>query len=306
MRFHSLRRHSLGVLLGTMVLTACEREAPRVPADTGGAVPQMTPAPVVATPLQLAPGTFGFANAEGSLLLAMEAIALPAAIHSTVCPGAPARAVAAAGHQPHGTHDTGRQTAANFREQSGDRFRVTGAPVPIDVSCFLTADSALVAGLLPLETPPEPPRPSMRRPAAPVALCDSAWTAPVATARGRAIAQCWPMGQVPGGPVLFAVRFVTRDTNALASLVALDGPTRWYHDFPAVDHGKGQAVWRLDDGGTFPAAAMRIRFVSRVRGVLVVGMTWDGAEGENAYLLAADSSGAFRTLQHTYRYTAPM
>ncbi len=113
------------------------------------------------------------------------------------------------------------------------------------------------------------------------------------------------VGSGAGHPVVFAVRFVARDSNALASLVAIDGEQLWFHDFPAIDHGGGQSVWRLDDGGRFPAAAMRIRFLSRVRGVLVLAMTWDGTEGENAYLLAADSSSAFRTLQHSYRYTAP-
>ena len=281
---------------------ACEQDTPpNPPADRG--------APVAAAagpsgPLQLAAGAFAFANASGTRLLAMDSIPNPMAMHATMCPGAPARAVVADGYQVGKSGDTGRQTAANFATQSGARFRTLGnadaAPLAVDVSCYVTADSALVAGLLLLELPP---------PAAgnATAICDAAWSARVEALRGRTVVECWPKGVGSGAehPVIFAVRFVARDSNALASLVAIDGEQLWFHDFPAIDHGGGQSVWRLDDGGRFPAAAMRIRFLSRVRGVLVLAMTWDGTEGENAYLLAADSSSAFRTLQHSYRYTAP-
>ena len=281
---------------------ACEQDTPpNPPADRG--------APVAAAagpsgPLQLAAGAFAFANASGTRLLAMDSIPNPMAMHATMCPGAPARAVVADGYQVGKRGDTGRQTAANFATQSGARFRMLGnadaAPLAVDVSCYVTADSALVAGLLLLELPP---------PAAgnATAMCDTARTARVEALRGRTVVECSPkgVGSGAGHPVIFAVRFVARDSNALASLVAIDGEQLWFHDFPAIDHGGGQSVWRLDDGGRFPAAAMRIRFLSRVRGVLVLAMTWDGTEGENAYLLAADSSRAFRTLQHSYRYTAP-
>ena len=281
---------------------ACEQDTPpNPPADRG--------APVAAAaepsgPLQLAAGAFAFANASGTRLLAMDSIPNPMTMHATMCPGAPARAVVADGYQVGKSGDTGRQTAANFATQSGARFRTLGnadaAPLAVDVSCYVTADSALVAGLLLLELPP----PAVGNA---TATCDAAWSARVEALRGRTVVECWPkgVGSGEGHPVIFAVRFVARDSNALASLVAIDGEHVWFHDFPAIDHGGGQSVWRLDDGGRFPAAAMRIRFLSRVRGVLVLAMTWDGTEGENAYLLAADSSSAFRTLQHSYRYTAP-
>ena len=300
-----------GALTGTrraalpaaLLLVACTADTPRASADaardSAAAAGPMAADTAGPPPVTLAPGTFGFANVDGTRLLALEPIAEPTAIVATLCPGAPARRVVADGRQASGPHDSARHTAENFGELAGDRFRVDGAPLPTNVSCYLTADTALVAGLRPFTPPPRPRADSAAR-------CDPAWTAPVAAARARAIAQCWPLGAVPGGPTLFVVRFATRDTSALASLVALDGAGRWSMDFPAVDHGNGESVWRLDDGGAFPADAMHIRFVSRVRGVLLVGMTWDGTEGENAYLLAADASGTLRTLQHTYRYTAPM
>ncbi|MFO0096178.1 MAG: hypothetical protein ACK54K_17960 [Gemmatimonadaceae bacterium] len=303
-------------LAAALLLSACTSD-PRPAAAGRGASAAALPNTAAGTesgagapaPLTLAPGTFAFADASGTRLLALEDVATPAAMRAAICAGAPARPVVADGRQPTGTHDSGRQTAANFSEQAGARFRVSGAPVPAGESCYLTADAALVAGLLPF-TPPPTPSTGTRRPARPAGGCDTTLTAPVAAARARPVAQCWPLGAVPGGPTMFVVRFVTRDTNALARLVALDGAARWYHDFPAVDHGNGESVWRLDDGGVFPADAMRIRFVSRVRspvrGVLLVGMTWDGTEGETAYLLAADFSGTFRTLTQTYRYTAPM
>jgi hypothetical protein len=95
------------------------------------------------------------------------------------------------------------------------------------------------------------------------------------------------------------------DTSALASIVVVDAGQYRFLDFPARYSGPDSDTWRAGDAGGWFVAGFQVLFVAKPDDVLVVGLTWSGEEGENAYLLAADSGAALRTVAHGYRYWVP-
>ena len=209
-----------------------------------------------------------------------------------MCPGSTRHEVKYARTQRRTAADNYRQTAANFENQAGDVFRVTSGRLSVSETCYLTADSALITTIMPLvETASVP--------------CDSTWAPLASRAKGRTVERCWALASAPPDIRFFAVQFATMDTSALASIVVLDGPHVRFQDYPATYAGPDEGIWRVDDGGVFLAYGLRILFAARIRGVMVLAITWPGTEGDNAYLLAADSRGSFRTVAHSYRYWGP-
>jgi hypothetical protein len=194
--------------------------------------------------------------------------------------------------QLRGPADNGRQTADNFANVPGDVFRIVRGRVSYPGTCYVTADSGLVAAIAPITEELFTP-------------CDTAWTRLASIAKDRAVESCRPLGTGRNGISIAAVQFVTIDTSALASIVVRDGNHSRFQDFPATYRGPEESTWRVDDGGVFDASGFRVLLAARVRGILVLAMSWAGEEGENAYLLAADSAGQFRTVIHSYRYWVP-
>ena len=101
-----------------------------------------------------------------------------------------------------------------------------------------------------------------------------------------------------------AVQFATQDSNGLASIVVDAGGLLLFEDYPATYRGLDESTWRVDDGGEF-SPDFGVLFLGQVRGVWLLVLTWAGAEGIDAYVLAADSSTSVREVEKTYRYTIP-
>jgi hypothetical protein len=188
--------------------------------------------------------------------------------------------------------DNGRQVAANFGNARGDVFRVTGGQAQADETCYLTADSSLVAGMVPFGPVTD-------------STCDGTHTRRAAAIKRRAVLHCWRLGSAGANVAILALQFAVVDTSALASVVIADGEQLFFQDFPASYHGPDQDLWRVEDGGTLSPEAFGILFIGRLRGTYFMGLTWAGAEGEASYLLVADSTAAFRTVTKTYRYWVP-
>lgn len=94
--------------------------------------------PLIAQRLQLRQGVFGFANAEGTELLALDSVANPTQIRGAVCAGARLYRVAYARRQSRQPAGNGRQVAANFRNEAGDVFRLVGSTPRGDETCYLS------------------------------------------------------------------------------------------------------------------------------------------------------------------------
>lgn len=241
--------------------------------------------------LSLGEGTFAFASAEGSELIALDSLTSPVQVRWAVCAGATVHSVAYARKQPRQPAGNGRQTRSNFANEAGDVFRVTGGAAQDDGTCYLTADSGLAF--------------SASRSGGAGRACDPDWLRLASQAKGRNALHCWPLASVSPDVQVVAVEFAVVDTSALASLVLAVPGRLVFQDFPAAYKSAGQDVWRVDDEGHLSPTAFTVLFVGRLRGTWFMGVTWAGGEGEDDYLLVADSADAFRTAKLTYRYWAP-
>lgn len=237
-------------------------------------------------------GRFGFVNTDGSEILALDSIANPALIRTAVCARAYVYRVAYARKQARHPAGNGRQVAANFGNEPGDVFRIIGGPAPTDETCYLSADSGLVAGVLPVGTDTG-------------AACKTARLRHAAQLKHRPVLHCWTLGSATPNVEILALQFAAIDTSALASIVVADRGQLFFHDLPATYRGPAADVWRVDDNGTFSPTAFGIPFYGRRGGRFVMALTWAGAEGEDAYLLVADSANTLRAVTKSYRYWAP-
>lgn len=298
---------SVATAAAALLVVACGRHSEQQiqahpPIASGSPAVAITPfgrnlpdsAPLVAgPPLKLDEGTFALTDSGGIELIALDTLSAPAQIRSTVCSGARVLPVSSVRYQA-GQRDSarGRETAATFRYLTGHVYHVIRGSAPADAACYLSSDSALVAGVVP---------------AGPATSggCDSTLAAAMAAAKDRAVAHCWTLAVSGPHVTVTAAQFANRDTSALASLVVIDHGKFLFEDFPATYRGPEKDVWRVDDGGVFSPEGFQVLFLARVRGVDIMGLTWAGSEGENAYLLVADSAAAFRTLTHSYRYWVP-
>jgi len=188
--------------------------------------------------------------------------------------------------------DNGRQIVSNFSREAGDVFRLVQGKARPGETCYLSADSALLARavtvtLLGLST------------------CLPAQSSRVAAAKRRQIVHCWRLAQAPTDAELLAVQFAAIDSNALASLAVVRDTSLLFQDFPAVSRGPDEDVWRVDDQGIFSPGDFEILFVAQLSHAYVMAITWAGAEGESDELLLADSTDEFRAVIKDYRYWVP-
>lgn len=279
-------------------------DAPRADTAAPADIPPAVVAPESAAD-EAAPtiptGSFAYPHADGRQLLAVDSLFPPTAVRWAICPGAVVLPVRHAGRQPGDAGDTGRQHAANFVHQAGERFVVTAGRAAPDASCYLTADSVLATAVLPPAATKAP-------------VCPPALRARLAEAEARAVQGCWPLPAVAPGVTVALAQYVTVGREALAVMAVLDHDTLRLDRHPATVERLGQDLWRVDDQGVFHPEDFRVLFAARRSGALVVAVSWMGAEGENLVLLApgvdprgeAPLSGAAWGRWHRgYRYLAP-
>jgi hypothetical protein len=279
-------------------------DAPRADTAAPADIPPAVVAPESAAD-EAAPtiptGSFAYPHADGRQLLAVDSLFPPTAVRWAICPGAVVLPVRHAGRQPGDAGDTGRQHAANFVHQAGERFVVTAGRAAPDASCYLTADSVLATAVLPPAATKAP-------------VCPPALRARLAEAEARAVQGCWPLPAVAPGVTVALAQFVTVGREALAVMAVLDHDTLRLDRHPATVERLGQDLWRVDDQGVFHPEDFRVLFAARRSGALVVAVSWMGAEGENLVLLAPGvdprgeaplSGAAWGRWHRSYRYLAP-
>jgi hypothetical protein len=282
------------------IVAGCKGSAPRAPGAmpmtrldsaprefAGGVAGEESSARVWAK-LSLDEGTFAWVSPHGDSLVALARIPDPSRIGVALCASSAVYRVAFARDQTGDMGLASPQIGANFANTPGQMFGILGK-APGGGTCFLSADSALIGGLVSLGPRAMP-------------TCPPDWVRSLSTAKRQEVAKCWPVATGPGGVQILAAQFVPQRDSVLASFVLMDRTTLLFEDFPAAYRGPGESTWRVDDEGIFYPESFNVLWLSRVRGTWVMALTWAGAEGEDADLLAADSAHAFRTVTSSYRY----
>lgn len=287
-------------ILGAAWLWRSESAAP--PASPASSAPASSSAPgpdseapsspePAATAIQ---DTFGFAGPDGStLLLPAQAVQPqdPQAIDTAVGAWGTLLPVTWAGTQEGDSQDTGRWTAANLGHMAGQLYQAEGAAALPDQTYYLIDSGQFDrAAFLTVEPGDHSPASGDR-------------TARLEAETGRAVQDSWLLGTAGGEIPVYLVLFAPEGEDLLACIAAdtPDGLLR--RDYPAVLHGS--SAWRVDDSGTLDPDLFQILFAARPEDQLLLGLTWQGAEGQSALLLQQEG----QTLQERdavfYRYTSP-
>lgn len=238
--------------------------------------------------------TFGFAGPDGStLLLPAQAVQPqdPQAIDTAVGAWGTLLPVTWAGTQDADRQDSGRWTAANFDHMAGQLYRVEGASALPDQTYYLIDTDALDrSAFLTVERGDHSP-------------ASAELSARLEAETGRAVQDSWLLGTAGGEIPVYLVLFAPEGEDLLACIAAdtPDGLLR--RDYPAVLNGS--SAWRVDDSGTMDPDLFQILFVARPDGQLLLGLTWQGAEGQSALLLQQEGQTFQERDAVFYRYTSP-
>jgi hypothetical protein len=284
-----MRRHGYLTAAVAALAIGCKR-SPSVstvshsPLDSTKAASQPAPA----TP----PGDFAYADSSGTRLLATGSLSDPTKIRGAICSGGLVLPVRYDRRQGHSKKDTGRQIASNFDNDGGDVFSLVRGEARPDETCYLSADSSLLAGAVSVTDLGS-------------SACLPAQLTRLAAARERQVIHCWRLAKTHSNNEIIAAQYVAIDTNALASLVIMRDSALLWQDFPGVLREDSNSVWRVDDEGRFDPHSFEILFVAEFPHAYAIAIAWGGAEGESDTFLLADSTSAFRTVVQGYRYEVP-
>ena len=160
----------------------------------------------------------------------------------------------------------------------------------------MLAEESFLSGatLVPLRRPPQNAR------------CSKAAYPQLQADKGRPVLGCWPIAESAGGIQIAVIEFSRHLTQALASLVVIDGERRIYVDYPATFKGPGDDLWRVDDGGNIHAEGFDAVFLLKRGETYVLAIDWSAAEGNALSLHTAESGGQFKEIVRDSWYRSPI
>jgi len=248
-----------------------------------------------AAALLLVAVAFAYPNEQGTQLLATSEIANPEVLRSALCTGQQRLSVRFERRQIEGRDTTSRQTPQNFAQTAGAVFQIAGGKVSPEATCILAEESFFSgATLVTLRRPPQNAR------------CSKAAYPQFQADKGRPVVGCWPIAESAAGIQIEVIEFSRHLTQALASLVVIDGERRIYVDYPATFKGPGDDLWRVDDGGNIHAEGFEAVFLLKRGETYVLAIDWSGAEGNALSLHTAESGGQFKEIVSDSWYRSPI
>jgi hypothetical protein len=190
---------------------------------------------------------------------------------------------------------TGRQTPQNFTHVAGAVYRIIGSTISADAACVL-AEKSLFSGatVVRLMHPPQNAR------------CSKTTYPQIQADKGRPVLGCWPIAESPAGVHVAVVEFSRHLTQALASLIVIDGERRMYVDYPATFTGPGDDLWRVDDGGNIHAERFEVIFLLKRGTTYLLAVDWKGAEGSALSLQIDEGTGQFKEVKTDAWYRSPL
>ena len=239
---------------------------------------------------------FAFPNEQGTRLLVTGEIAKPEIFRTALCAGGQQVSVQFERKQAEGRNTTSRQAPQNFAQTAGAVFQIIGGgAISADATCVL-AEESFVAGatVVPLTRPPSDAR------------CSKATYPQIQVDKSRPVVGCWPIASSASGIQVAVIEFSRHLTQALASLIVIDGERRMYVDYPATFKGPGDDLWRVDDGGNIHAEGFGVVFLLKRGTTYVLAIDWAGAEGNALSLHVAEAGGQFKEMITDSWYRSPL
>ncbi len=238
---------------------------------------------------------FGFPNEQGTRLLATGEIANPEALRTALCAGAQPIPIQFERRQAEGPNTTGRHAPQNFTQTAGAVFRIVGRTVRPEATCVLAEESFLSGStVMAVQRPPRDAR------------CSKALYPRFQAEKQRPVVGCWPIAASAQGIQVAVIEFSRHLTQALASVIVIDGERRMYVDYPATFKGPGDDLWRVDDGGNIHAEGFDVLFVLKRGTSYVLAIDWKGAEGSALSVHVAEGGGQFEELISDSWYRSPL
>jgi hypothetical protein len=238
-------------------------------------------------------GGFGLQDQNGSRLLLIPNLVQPELLKVALCSGGRRFPVQFRRRQVERESNNGRQTPYNFDNLAGSVFTILTGRVDPDAICFLASEPMLAGSTLLSIAAPEGSGACLQR-------------GRFATLRDRPVIHCWPIARMAPEKQVALLEFGRRGTDALASLVVVDGTRTMFADYPAEFRGAGQDLWRVDDGGVLAPEGFEI-VCALQRGLwYALGIAWPAAEGQSLSLWISEGSERFAKVINDYWYRAPI
>jgi hypothetical protein len=293
---------------GSLAFAAQPPAPPNLP--SAPAAPPSTPA----GPISM---RFAYAKSDGTALLAAPTesgtntpIEKPGQFDTAICSDNVVLSISFDRHQEGGPNDNGRDSAQNFDQHAGDRFRVTTGRAPADGSCLLS-QRAFLSGKRPLRIQKEPK----------AVPCDSPTVSQLAAKEKRGVHFCRRFATLAPDGQLLIVEFDRQGNDLLAEMTLKIGGQMLVDKLPAKYDVANASGWHAGDQGHLfdlssqNASLLDTQVVSvftpifaikdAATGGVDMGISWAGEEGVNLMVLSS-SQGKLEEVAKGYRYMAPI
>jgi hypothetical protein len=258
--------------------------SPTTPAQAGAK-------PAATDQLQGSKLTFGYVDSSGQQLLGFDTKNPKRYIKAIYAPGL-RTLIHYEKHQKGSESSTGRQTAYNFDQDNGERYRLPAGKMPSNASIVLAEKDTFTGHQFLTYT------------ALTKGAFSSSTVRSIEKIKQRKIAKQSLIGQVSSDIQIGLVQFTqTGKQLPLASLVLTTPTGLVIHDF--VGNKDKSSTWRVDDGGEIDASMFNVLFVTKSKSGYSLGLEWIGFEGYALKILQQEKNH-FRMVLEGSRYTAPL
>lgn len=257
---------------------------------TGAARQQAVSSKPTSTSAAAAPLQFGYADATGKRLRALDYQEQPDALTRAACSGAEMLTLRFTGKKEATEDNTGRDSASNFDAGGGFYYQIVNGKTTEDTICLLT-DERFLAGKTAAQVTPGADKPEKKT------------VERIAQAKQRPVKEAWGLARIAPDKIFYLVLFERAGDGALFSVVMATPSRLVFLDFPGSYKDEG-SVWRVDDGGEIDPLFFDIVLAfDSAQGVGFM-YSWRGAEGDSVSFVQ-EAGGAFRAVKTSYKYMSP-
>lgn len=242
---------------------------------------------------------FAFADATGTRLVTLAPLddrgnelrsVLPVqTLTKAICAGNDVKSIEFERHQNSGPKDSGKQTEENFSQLAGDIFRISSGKIEAGGACVLTTPSYFARVQMT----------SWQALDSQGSNCPPDLVARFTAKYQREVNRCSVLVKL-GREDVVAVEFRRQGNDLLAAEAIVSKESLISHTEAATC--RDNSGWRVDDDCEFSPAGLNVFFAWKsADGGIQIGVSWNGAEGEDLVLFSADQN-ELREAARAYRY----